>query len=123
DAGFARHDVPAGGAKDAQVHPRFKGPIPKRFPFSDDDIRARKVTVGQILATYREAYSPAEGSPLIGAGDPADGAGSYLGAVAAGKPPPHARSGRGVAQSTRRGSAGHAPIARLSLMARLGPRE
>src|SRR5262249_2649546 len=28
DAGFARNDVPAGGARDAQVAPRFKGPIP-----------------------------------------------------------------------------------------------
>src|SRR5205814_2091033 len=35
DAGFGRHDVPAGGAKDAQVGPKFKGPIPSRFPFAD----------------------------------------------------------------------------------------
>jgi hypothetical protein len=94
DAGFARHDVPAGGAKDAQADPKFKGPIPKQFPFSDDDIRARKVTVAQILAFYRDAYAPGEGSPLLNAGDPADGAGSYIGAVGAGKGTPNDHFGR-----------------------------
>src|SRR5205823_4011022 len=43
DAGFARHDVPAGGAPDAQVDPKFRGPLLRRFPFSDEDIRARRV--------------------------------------------------------------------------------
>jgi hypothetical protein len=94
DAGFARHDVPAGGAKDAQADPKFTGPIPKRFPFGDDDIRKRKVTVARILAHYRQAYTPAEGSPLINAGDPADGRGSFIGAVGAGKGPPNDHFGR-----------------------------
>ena len=98
DTGFARHDVPAGGDKDAQAEPKFTGPLPKRFPYSDDDIRARKVTVAQILAHYRTAYTPAEGSPLIGAGDPADGEGSYIGAVGAGKKPPKDYFGRPAAQ-------------------------
>lgn len=93
DAGFGKHDVPVGGAKDAQADPKFKGPI-KQFPFSNEDIRARKVTVSQILAAYREAYSPVEGSPLIGAGDPADGAGNFIGAVGAGQNPPHDRFGQ-----------------------------
>ena len=61
---------------------------------SDDDIRKRKVTVSQILAHYRRAYTPAEGSPLINAGDPADGRGSYIGAVGAGKSPPQDHFGR-----------------------------
>jgi hypothetical protein len=94
DAGFAKHDVPAGGEKNAQVDPRFQGPIPKKFPFSDDEIRARKVSVAQILAHYRAAYMPAEGSPLIGSGDPADGVGSYIGAVGGGKDPPNDLFGR-----------------------------
>lgn len=81
DGGFARHDVPAGGEKDAQVDPRFAGPLPREFPFSDEDIRARKMTVGQILAHYWQAYTPAAGSPLIDAGDPADGTDWYIGAV------------------------------------------
>ncbi|HYT87430.1 MAG TPA: right-handed parallel beta-helix repeat-containing protein [Gemmataceae bacterium] len=84
DAGFARNDVPAGGAKDAQVEPKFRGPIPKRFPFRDEHIKIGKVTVAQILAHYREVYAPGAGSPLLGAGDPADGAGSYIGAVGPG---------------------------------------
>jgi hypothetical protein len=94
DAGFAKHDVPVGGEKDAQVNPRFRGPIPKAFPFSDDDIRMRKVSVSQILARYREAYSPADGSPLLGAGDPADGPGSFIGAVGPGKDAPNDFFGR-----------------------------
>lgn len=94
DAGFGKHDMPVGGAKNAQVHPKFKGPLPAAFPFSDDDIRARKVTVGKILEHYRDAYSPAEGSPLVAAGDPADGPGAYIGAVGTGKDVPADGFGR-----------------------------
>jgi hypothetical protein len=94
DAGFGRNDVPVGGAKDAQVEPKFKGPVPKEFPFRDEEIRSGKVTVAQVLARYREAYSPAEGSPLLGAGDPADGPGSYIGAVGPGKDAPADYFGR-----------------------------
>jgi hypothetical protein len=81
DAGFGRNDCPRGGRIDEQAEPRFKGPIPKAFPFTEDDIKARKVGVSKMLAFYREAYTPAEGSPLIGAGDPADGEGTNIGAV------------------------------------------
>jgi hypothetical protein len=94
DAGFGLNDVPKGGKVDEQVDPKFKGPIPKRFPFTDDDIKARKVTVSKILAFYRDAYSPAEGSPLIGAGDPADGDGTNIGAIGAAKPSALDRFGR-----------------------------
>jgi hypothetical protein len=94
DAGFARHDVPAGGAKNEQAEPKFQGPLPTRFPFSDDAIRSRQVTVGKILAAYRAAYTPTEGSPLVNAGDPADGKGSYIGAVGAGKDAPNDNFGR-----------------------------
>ena len=82
DPGFAYHGVPARGEKNAQVEPKFAGPIPRQFPFSDDDIRSRRVTVATILSHYRQVYAPAAGSPLLGAGDPADGRGSYIGAVA-----------------------------------------
>lgn len=85
DAGFALHDIPPGGAKDAQATPKFQGPLPARFPFSDDEIRSRQATVGKILAAYRAAYTPAEASPLLRAGDPAEGAGSYIGAVGTGQ--------------------------------------
>lgn len=81
DAGFGLNDLPKGGAKDQQVNPQFKGPLPDKFPFSDEDVKSGKVTVSQILKFYRDAYSPAPGSPLLGAGDPADGLGTDIGAV------------------------------------------
>ena len=88
DAGFGLHDVPVGGERNAQVQPRFRGPLPSRFEFSDDEIASRKVTVRQILAAYRLAYGPAEGSPLIASGDPADGTGAFIGAVGTGAKSP-----------------------------------
>ena len=86
--------MPRGGKIDEQADPRFKGPIPRAFPFSEDEIKSRKVGVSKILGLYRQAYTPAEGSPLIGAGDPADGVGTNIGAVGAAKPSDRDRFGR-----------------------------
>ena len=94
DAGFGLNDIPRAGKIDEQVDPQFTGPVPRAFPCSDDEIKARKVGVSTILARYRELYAPAEGSPLIGAGDPADGAGTNIGAIGAAKPSDHDRFGR-----------------------------
>jgi hypothetical protein len=94
DAGFGLNDIPRGGKVDEQADPRFKGPIPKAFPFSDDEVKARRVGVSKMLAFYRDAYTPAEGSPLIGAGDPADGEGTNIGAIGAAKPSDQDRFGR-----------------------------
>jgi hypothetical protein len=94
DAGFGRNDVPRGGDIDDQADPRFKGPIPKSFPFADDDIKARKVGVSKMLAFYREAYTPAAASPLIGAGDPADGEATNIGAIGSSQRPGEDRFGR-----------------------------
>jgi hypothetical protein len=94
DAGFALHDLPPRGKIDEQVDPRFKGPLPKSFPFSDDDIKARKIGVSKMLAFYRDAYSPASDSPLIGTGDPADGAGTNIGAIGSAMPSKDDRFGR-----------------------------
>jgi hypothetical protein len=85
DAGFGLNDIPRGGKIDEQADPKFKGPVPKKFPFGDDDIKARKVVVSRMLAVYRDAYTPSAESPLIGAGDPADGAGTNIGAIGAAK--------------------------------------
>ena len=74
DAGFGKHDL-------VEIDPKFKGPLPDVFPFDDADIKAGRVTVAQILTKFREFYAPAEGSPLIGAGDPADGPGTSIGPV------------------------------------------
>jgi hypothetical protein len=102
DPGFARNDVPAGGAKDVQIEPKFKGPIPDRFPFPDTDIIVRKVKVPRILAVYREAYSPEVASPLLNAGDPADGPRSYIGAIGAGQDTPNDFFGEVVAEQQRK---------------------
>jgi hypothetical protein len=94
DDGFGRNDLPRGGKIDEQADPMFAGPIPKSFPFSDEDVKARKVGVSKMLAHYREAYAPAKGSPLIGAGDPADGDGTNIGAIGAAKESKDDRFGR-----------------------------
>jgi hypothetical protein len=94
DAGFGKYDIPVDGARNAQVHPKFKGPLPAAFPFSDDDIRARRISVSKILARYRDAYAPGDGSPLTDGGDPADGKGSFIGAIGTGKDAPNDRFGR-----------------------------
>ena len=86
DAGFALNDVTKGGEVDEQVDPKFTGPLPTDFPFKDEDIKTGKVTVSQMLAHFRKVYTPAEGSPLIDAGDPADGEGADIGAVGTGNP-------------------------------------
>ena len=104
DAGFCKHDVPVNGAADAQAEPKFAGPIPKKFPFSDDDLKAGKVTVSKVLAHYRDAYAPAKSSPLLNAGDPADGKGSYVGAVGGGEKTPHDYFGRPGAVPLRKRS-------------------
>ncbi len=85
DGGFGKHDLPADGQVDEQVDPKFAGPLSDAFPFSDDDIKAGKVTVSKMLAHYRAAYSPAAGSPLLGAGDPADGERTNIGAIGSAK--------------------------------------
>ncbi len=72
DEGFGKHDR-------VEVDPTFKGPLPDVFPFDDADIKSGKVTVSQMLQRFREIYSPAAGSPLTGAGDPADGPGTSIG--------------------------------------------
>jgi hypothetical protein len=84
DPGFGYNDVPAGGAPNMQVDPKFTGPIPLSFPFSDDDLIARATTVCQVLAYYRSVYTPAAGSPLTDAGDPQEGAGNDIGAIGSG---------------------------------------
>ncbi len=81
DAGFGLHDIPRGGKLDEQVDPKFQGPVPKAFPFADEEIKLRKVGLAKILAFYRDAYTPSDGSPLIGVGDPGDGATTNIGAV------------------------------------------
>ena len=92
--GFGRNDLPVGGEVDAQVDPRFRGPFEKVFPFKDEDIKTGKVTVSQMLRGFRDRYTPVEGSPVIDAGDPADGPGADIGAVGAGRENPADQFGK-----------------------------
>jgi hypothetical protein len=84
DPGFGAHDAHAGGPVDEQVDPGALGIAGGCFPWSDADIKGSKVTVSQMLAALRAGYTPAPGSALLFAGDPADGTGNYIGAVGSG---------------------------------------
>jgi len=70
DAGFGSNDVPPGTgsvpAASVVADPEVK------FPFTDDEMLARKHTVAEVLAAYRKAYAPKKGSPALDGGDPAD---------------------------------------------------
>ncbi len=83
DPGFALNDAVAGGKVDDQVAPKLAGDakMPVKFTFDDTEIKAARTTVCQILAFYRTLYAPAAGSPLVGTGDPADGAQNNIGAI------------------------------------------
>jgi hypothetical protein len=81
-AGYAMHDL---GGLNGHVNPKFTQPTALPFPFLPQDIWSRAKRVSDVLATYRAMYTPAAGSPLIGAGDPQDGAGGNIGAVGNGE--------------------------------------
>jgi hypothetical protein len=89
--GFAASDAPAGGAKDEQIDPRFTGPLPKVFPFADDDVVSGAVSVCQILAFYRGIYTPRSDSPAV---DHGEGPGADIGAVGAGADDTNDKFGR-----------------------------
>jgi hypothetical protein len=86
DTGFALHDSHAGGPVDEQVDPGPLG-LAGCFPWSDDDIKAARVTVSRMLSAWRVAYTPAPNSALIRAGDPSDGPANPIGAIGDGTTP------------------------------------
>ncbi len=94
DSGFGAHDLGGG----ADTDPKFAQARVVPFPIGDGDIWLRHVTVSQILSLYRGIYTPAAGSPLIDAGNPADdtgGAGNTdVGAIGAGNVHPDDQFGR-----------------------------
>lgn len=79
-AGFGAHDVKA--------DPQFAKGNPLPYPINEADIWNGKQTVGQVLGLYREHYAPKPGSPVLGAGDPADGKNSFIGAIGPGSDAP-----------------------------------
>jgi MYXO-CTERM domain-containing protein len=81
--------IPIGSAEGAGMHdvhavPGFKGPLPTAFPFDDTAVENGTVTMSMMLAHYRDLYTPAAGSPLVGAGSPMGGANNNIGAVGQG---------------------------------------
>jgi PKD repeat protein len=75
------------GGLNAQVDPQFATAAPPSYStVNRGDVWNRTLTLGQLLAAYRAYYTPASGSPLIDAGDPAGGAGNDIGAIGAGAP-------------------------------------
>jgi hypothetical protein len=82
-AGYGLHDL---NGFNGRMNPQFAQPTAIPFPFSPQDIWTRTRKVSDVLAHYRTRYSPASGSPLIGAGDPQDGANGNIGAIGNGEP-------------------------------------
>jgi hypothetical protein len=69
------------GAHDVDTNPRFA--IGSQIPYAIDEkqVWSGALRVSQVLAHYRELYTPAVGSPLIDAGGPAGLAGVDIGAI------------------------------------------
>jgi hypothetical protein len=71
----------APGAHDVQSNPQLSGAAEVPYRISQGCVWTGKYSTGQVLSHYRQIYRPASGSPLINAGDPADGAGTPIGAI------------------------------------------
>jgi hypothetical protein len=86
DAGFALNDAHAMGPLDEQVQPQLVAEPPLALPFDEEDVVSGKLSVWQLLASLRALYTPAAPSPLVDAGDSADGTGVDIGAIGVGTP-------------------------------------
>ncbi|HLF93722.1 MAG TPA: right-handed parallel beta-helix repeat-containing protein, partial [Planctomycetota bacterium] len=75
---------PGFGANDQQSDTRFALGRIFPYPVREGDLWNRVSGISQALLMYRARYTPGTGSPLIDAGDPADGPGVDIGAVGAG---------------------------------------
>ncbi len=80
--GGASHDLGHGGRG---VDPLLARGTTLPFPFTDAQIWSGAVTTADVLARYRALYAPRPASPLLGHGDPAEGSGSFIGAVGDGR--------------------------------------
>jgi hypothetical protein len=76
--GFAAHDVSGNGALGVTDGQLAQSPFaaPRIFPYDtvvdEGAVWNRTQTLSGILATFRARYTPATGSPIVDAGDPAD---------------------------------------------------
>ncbi|HEY7375422.1 MAG TPA: right-handed parallel beta-helix repeat-containing protein [Polyangia bacterium] len=91
DPGYGGHDVSVTNRTNI-----FAQKTPRDFAFDEAMVQAGATTVCQILAYYRQVFTPATapGSPLVAAADPADGAGRNIGAVGTGDSDPADLFGR-----------------------------
>jgi hypothetical protein len=71
----------APGANDVLANLQLAGAPDVPYRISEGCVWLGYCSAGDVLARYREMYQPAAGSPLIDAGDPADGAGTPIGAI------------------------------------------
>jgi hypothetical protein len=69
------------GVHDVLADPKLAGQREVPYRIAEGCVWLGGCTVGQVLAHYRDLYRPATGSPLINAGDPADGNGTAIGAI------------------------------------------
>jgi hypothetical protein len=68
-------------AHDLETDPKLSAPPKVQFDLDEVGVWKRTVTVRDVLTHYRMLYTPASGSPVIDAGDPAGGSGNDIGAV------------------------------------------
>jgi len=71
-------------AHDLGTDPKLGAPPKVQFDLDEVGVWKRTITVRDVLTHYRMLYTPAAGSPVIDAGDPAGGSGNDIGAVGAG---------------------------------------
>lgn len=69
------------GGHDIHSDPRFPAGVPTSPPVKLGQMWNHKAKLSQVLSYYRARYAPVAGSPVLGAGDPADGKNSYIGAI------------------------------------------
>jgi hypothetical protein len=86
----------AAPAHDVTSDPNFAGTPELPYQISAGCVWSRTYTTAQVLDHYRKMYAPGSGSPLTDAGDPADGAGTDIGAIGSGAGDPDDLFGRGL---------------------------
>ena len=84
------------GDHDVQANPQLAGASEVPYRISEGCLWQQDCTTGQVLSHYREVYRPTAVSPLIDAGDPADGVGTAIGAVGPDDTNPADMFGRGL---------------------------
>jgi len=82
------------GLHDVSANPQFAGAAEVPYRIAEGCIWLGNCSTGEVLARYRDLYRPSPASPLAGAGSPADGQGTVIGAIGADNINPADRFGR-----------------------------